>query len=91
MIFELPVTISEDTTIVETYKVVLEDDNTAAKLFKIEKRVVEEIEEIIETYSTTFYKHPFKFDDNGQRYKWTGTQEVVDWMLGKGYSEKESE
>lgn len=91
MIIELPLTISENTTIVETYKIVLEENNTAAKLFKIEKLVVEEVEKIIETYSTTFYKHPLRFDDNGQRYKWTSSQEVVDWMWGKGYSEKESE
>jgi hypothetical protein len=91
MIFELPVTISEGITIVETYRVMLEENDTAAKLFRIEKRLVDGTEETVETYATTFYKHPLKFDENGQRYKWVDQQEVVDWMLGKGYSEKESE
>ena len=91
MIFELPVTISEDTTIVETYKVVLEDNNITAKLFKIEKHVVEEVEEIVETYAMSFYKHPLSLDSNGQKYRWVDTQEVVNWMMGLGYSEKGSE
>jgi regulator of RNase E activity RraB len=91
MIFELPVSVSEDTTIIETYRVVLEDNNVSAKLYKIEKHVVEESEEIIETYAMTFYKHPLSLDNNGQKYQWINEQEVVNWMMGLGYSEKESE
>ena len=91
MIIELPIIVSEGTTIVETYRIILDENDTAAKLFRVEKQVVEDVEETIETYATTFYKRPLTFDDNGQRYKWVDTQEVVDWMLGKGYSEKESE
>jgi len=91
MIFEIPIAISEHITIIETYKVVLEENNTVAKLFKIEKQIVEEMEKTVETYSGIFYKHPLRFDKNGQRYKWIDAQEVVNWMLGEGYSEKESE
>jgi len=91
MIFELPVAISENTNIVEKYRVVLEDNNTVAKLYRIEIRLIEEKEEEIEIYSNSFYKHPLKFDNNGQRYKWLDCEEVINWMMGKGYSEKESD
>lgn len=91
MIFELPISINQDTTIIETYRVVLDDNNVSAKLYRIEKRKVEGLEETVETYAMTLYKHPRSLDNNGQKYKWVDEQEVVNWMMGLGYSEKESE
>jgi hypothetical protein len=84
MIFELPIVTSESTSIIEICKVVLDSDNITANLFKIES-------EDTEIFLKTIYKHPLKFKDNGERYQWINEQEVVDWILGKGYSEKDSQ